>query len=308
MTTAPTFCHRCGKAYPWTASALEAARLLAEESESLSLNEREQLKSSLDGLVRDTRTTLAATRFMKLAVKAGKGTTEALKEILLPIVSESAGKLLWQRFEITVAAAHHRSLRERWQSLGQSWKQSTASNKVLVIATVVIAIASVVSIGVARGQWKTRGLNVFPGFSGLVIGLLVFPLIWFYAHKAKKFEMYDPDPGGKPGAFEARLANYIRITEYLIGLATGSIVLLVGSSAFHTNGRLPWVYATPLVLLAFAVIYGLWFMSLLILNYENVQHGNPHTKFEYSRSEALGFSTLFCFSLGYFWLVFAIAR
>lgn len=124
-----------------------------------------------------------------------------------------------------------------------------------------------------------------------MIGVAIFPAIWCYSYKIKKFETYDLDPQGKPGAFEARLANYIRATEYLLGLATGSIVLLVGSSALHANGRLPWVYASPLVLLAFAVIYGILFMGLLILNYESVQHGKAHTRLEYSRSEALGFST-----------------
>lgn len=34
----------------------------------------------------------------------------------------------------------------------------------------------------------------------------------------------------------------------------------------------------------------------------------PHTKLEYSRSEALGFSSLLCFCRGYLWLIFAITR
>jgi hypothetical protein len=57
------------------------------------------------------------------------------------------------------------------------------------------------------------------------------------------------DPASKPGAFESFLAKYIRATEFVIGLATGSIVLLVGSSALHgQSGRLPWFYAPPLLL------------------------------------------------------------
>jgi len=61
-------------------------------------------------------------------------------------------------------------------------------------------------------------------------------------------------------------------------------------------------------MLAFSVLYGLLFMALLILNYENVQHGNPHTRLEYARSEALGFGTLLRFCAGYLWLVFAVTR
>ena len=57
--------------------------------------EKDQLKASFDDLVRDTpRTELAATRFKKLAVKAGKGTAEALKEIIVQVASETAKKLL----------------------------------------------------------------------------------------------------------------------------------------------------------------------------------------------------------------------
>ena len=67
---APPYCWKCGKAYPWTASALAAARMLAEEIEGLSASEREQLKSSLDDIVRDVpQTTVAATRFKRLKLQ-----------------------------------------------------------------------------------------------------------------------------------------------------------------------------------------------------------------------------------------------
>ena len=46
--------------------------------------------------MRDTPgTTLAATKFKKLAAKAGGGVASAFKEILVSIVSESAKKILW---------------------------------------------------------------------------------------------------------------------------------------------------------------------------------------------------------------------
>jgi hypothetical protein len=151
-------------------------------------------------------------------------------------------------------------------------------------------------------------VRLFPGFTGATVGLLIFPTLWTVAYKIKKFETYNLDPRGTPGAFEPLLAKYIRTAEFVIGLASGSIVLLVGSSALHSTGRLPWIFATPLLLLAFCVIYGIFFNVLLVLNYENVQHGNAHTKLEYSRSEALGFSSLACFCLGYLSLIFAVTR
>jgi hypothetical protein len=150
--------------------------------------------------------------------------------------------------------------------------------------------------------------HLFPGFSGLVVGGAMLPALWSVSYALKEYEAFNLDPEGKPGAFEPLLAKYIRAAEFLVGLATGSIVLLVGSSAFRAGGHLPWVFASPLILLAFCAVYGILFMVLLVLNYENVQHGNLHTKLEYSRSEALGFGSLSCFCIGYLWLILAITR
>ena len=41
---------------------------------------------------------------------------------------------------------------------------------------------------------------------------------------------------------------------------------------------LPPFYAAPLFVLAASAIAGLSFMVALIVNYEEVQHGNPHTR------------------------------
>ena len=110
-----------------------------------------------------------------------------------------------------------------------------------------------------------------------------------------------------PGSFEARLANYVRAVEYLLGLATGSIVLLVGSSALHPNGRIPWVFASPLIVLGFCVVYGVLFMVLLIFDYEEFLHHNNYTRTRYVLNQGLGFSALVCFCLGYVWLVCAVS-
>ncbi|SRR6266568_1832787 len=150
--------------------------------------------------------------------------------------------------------------------------------------------------------------HFFAGFSGLLIGLALPFLLWVVLYTGKEYAAYNMDPHGQPGAFEPILTKYLHFGEYIVGLATSSIVLLVGSSAFHSNGHLPWTFASPLILLALCVIWGILFIVQLILNNENVRHGNPHTKRRYALSETWGFSALCCFCLGYGWLAIAVTR
>jgi hypothetical protein len=149
----------------------------------------------------------------------------------------------------------------------------------------------------------------FPGFSGVVLGASIFVVVGTLSYFTKEFESYNLDPQGKAGTFEPFLARYLRAAEFIIGLATGSIVLLVGSSALHgQNGHLPWFYASPLLLLGLSVLYGVGFMVWLIYGYEMYQHANPHTKMKYAVTETLGFGSLLCFASGYIWLIIAVTR
>ena len=92
----PSYCHKCGAAYPWTQARLQAARELADELDELSPDEIDVLKGSLDDLVADTpRTALAATRFKKLVAKVGPVVADGFKQILIDVVSESAKKMIW---------------------------------------------------------------------------------------------------------------------------------------------------------------------------------------------------------------------
>jgi len=92
----PAHCHSCGKPYPWTAARIEAAKELSDELDALTPEEKQQLRNSIDDLVVDTpRTTMAATRFKKLASKAGKGAVEAFKSVLVGVLSEAAKKILF---------------------------------------------------------------------------------------------------------------------------------------------------------------------------------------------------------------------
>lgn len=146
----------------------------------------------------------------------------------------------------------------------------------------------------------------FPGFSGSVTSVGVGVAMWCFRRATKRHAAYNLGPGGDPHAYEPLLNRYLRLSEFVIGAATGSIVLIVGSSALHgQGGRLSWFFASPLVLIAASVVYGIAFMACQVLTYEEVLHGNPHTANQYALNEMLGFSSLVCFIVGYIWLVFS---
>ncbi len=95
----------------------------------------------------------------------------------------------------------------------------------------------------------------------------------------------------------------------MIGLASGSVVLLIGSSAFRASAHLPESFASPLFLLVLSIVYGIVFMVCLTLNYEQYRHrGNSYSRFKYTRNQALGFGGLVCFCSGYGWLIFVVTR
>jgi hypothetical protein len=149
-------------------------------------------------------------------------------------------------------------------------------------------------------------IHPFPGSSGVLSSIAIGATIWVLRRKNKQFDSYNLGPGGDPKAYEPILARYIRFAEFLIGLATGSIVLIVGSSALHSPaGHLPWFYASPLVVIASSVVYGLTFMAAQLVTMEEGLHGSPHTALSYALNETLGYSALVCFLVGYLWLVFA---
>jgi hypothetical protein len=64
-----------------------------------------------------------------------------------------------------------------------------------------------------------------PGFSGLGLGAVVFLIVRTVSFLVKKVDSYNLDPMGKAEALEPFLAKYLRAAEFIIGLATGSIVV-----------------------------------------------------------------------------------
>jgi hypothetical protein len=92
----PGFCHMCGVAYPWTRARLAAARELTEILEGFTVAERQQLSADLEDLVRDgPRTPVAQVRWKQALAKAGSDVYQAVKSILLDVVSETVKKVLF---------------------------------------------------------------------------------------------------------------------------------------------------------------------------------------------------------------------
>jgi hypothetical protein len=113
---------------------------------------------------------------------------------------------------------------------------------------------------------------LFPGFPGIATAVGLLALLWLVIYLKSRGTPVVFDPGGKHGEFGKRLLPmYLDITKFVLGLAAGSIVLLVGSLNFNqSSGRSLRPFASPLFLVAMSIIYGVLFMILLVLR--------PHEK------------------------------
>jgi len=155
---------------------------------------------------------------------------------------------------------------------------------------------------------------LFPGFPGVATAVGLFALLWIIIYLKYKGQPVPLDPGGKHGEFGRRLLPmYLDITKFVLGLAAGSIVLLVGSSNLNpSNTRSLRAFASPLFLVAMSIIYGVLFMIFLTVNYEyHLHHPNDprsYTIFKYTRNQSLGFGALVCFCISYLWLIAAATR
>lgn len=151
---------------------------------------------------------------------------------------------------------------------------------------------------------------MFPGFSGVLTVAGIAAGVGLAVHKtSERYSAFTFEPQGRVGAFEPVLTRYIRLAEFVIGLASGSIVLLVGSSVFKGNsGHLPWYYASPLLLLGACVLFGFAFMLWIQFWYEQFQHGVSYHRWAYSITKTLGFCSAAYFCIGYIWLVVVVTR
>lgn len=91
----PNYCGECGSPFPWTETALAAAKEYTDELEQLSPKEKDTLKSTFADLTSDTaRTPLAVSRFKKFTHKLGPVASSMLQKIIETIVTEAAKKAI----------------------------------------------------------------------------------------------------------------------------------------------------------------------------------------------------------------------
>ncbi len=91
----PAFCKDCGTGYPWKEAKRQAAVDLIKELEGLDDDERKALTGTLDDLIKESpQTTVAATRFQRLASKLSKEGKTMLRDLVVDIASEAAKKIL----------------------------------------------------------------------------------------------------------------------------------------------------------------------------------------------------------------------
>jgi hypothetical protein len=88
----PKYCGECGHPFPWTATALAAAREYTDQLE-LTAEEKDTLKGTFADLANDTaRTPLAVSRFKTLMHKIGPAAGSVLQKIIETVLSEAAKK------------------------------------------------------------------------------------------------------------------------------------------------------------------------------------------------------------------------
>lgn len=90
---APSFCHKCGKPFPWTAAKVQAWNELIEESGGLSKEEQERLARSINDLIADTpQTNVAVMRVKKWLMKTGNIVGPSVRQIIVDIGTEAVKK------------------------------------------------------------------------------------------------------------------------------------------------------------------------------------------------------------------------
>jgi hypothetical protein len=87
------------------------------------------------------------------------------------------------------------------------------------------------------------------GWPGIAGGIGIFAVTWLIVFLRTKQGNFSFEP--TDGFFDKILPIYLDIAKFIMGLAAGGIVLIIGSSAFSSpSKRLPSGYVSPLFLLA----------------------------------------------------------
>jgi cellulose synthase/poly-beta-1,6-N-acetylglucosamine synthase-like glycosyltransferase len=201
---------------------------------------------------------------------------------------------------VVIDVAEFVSERERWFHGGS------------FLFFVVGFVSQVVGLFVTRPRGAVSGGSMIhfffaSGVPGCLAALVIFSILYVIACVRIKPMHATFEPRGL-GSFEPILARYTRLSELVISLATGSIVLLGGSSIFRSGGKLPSTYGSPLVLLASSVVFAVLFLALCNYSYEEWQHHNNYSHHRYRLNVALGFAALIAFAVGYVWLGFGLVH
>jgi hypothetical protein len=91
----PSYCVECANPFPWTVTALEAAKEYTDELDALTVEDKAALKESFADLTVDTpRTPLAASRYKRIVSKLAPFARETLQKIIVEVVTNGANKIM----------------------------------------------------------------------------------------------------------------------------------------------------------------------------------------------------------------------
>jgi len=148
---------------------------------------------------------------------------------------------------------------------------------------------------------------MFPGIFGIAIGLGVFIALFAIAWARLEDACYQFSKD-----FDKLLQIYLDIIKFILTMAGGGIVLVVSATIFRSSDPtrpLPAHYVSPLAVLVLTILYGVLFMIFEARDYEiSKRNTDLYTRWPYARNQALGYSAITCFCLGYGWLVVAAVR
>lgn len=152
--------------------------------------------------------------------------------------------------------------------------------------------------------------NAWFDYMGILISLFILlSMILISSYMTKGYKYFEFDAEGQAGNFEKLLTIYLDIVKFIIGLGSGSIVLLIGTSSLRENSNFPSTFSTPLYIISMSILYGVLFMVFITTNYESYRHNtSQYLRYQYIRNLSLGYSCLLCFSVGYIWLIWTFTR
>jgi len=92
LSQIPSYCHNCGKAFPWLQKSFEAVEELLE-TEDIDIDDKKSIINSINEITKETsKTESSVLKIKKFATKIGSDTYDAIYKIAIDISSEMARK------------------------------------------------------------------------------------------------------------------------------------------------------------------------------------------------------------------------